>query len=196
MLHGEVTHGGLKRVFVEKVNGEYQGTVFRFVQGLEAGVNRNVWGPDGALYIGMIGSTGNWGDTGKPYYGLQSLKYNGAPTFEVLAVRTQADGLEVTFTQPVKAGFGMDPEEIALTRFYYKPTANYGGPKLEETRLPISEMTWNEARTKLRLVFNGRKKEHVYYLRLPNSWTDVEGRNIWSTESWTTVNNWPGQPSR
>ncbi|GIV31847.1 MAG: hypothetical protein KatS3mg030_149 [Saprospiraceae bacterium] len=34
MIHCEVTHGGVKRVFVEKVNGEYQGCVFRFIQGL------------------------------------------------------------------------------------------------------------------------------------------------------------------
>ena len=31
--------------------------VVRFTQGLEAGVNRISWGPDGALYIGGIGST-------------------------------------------------------------------------------------------------------------------------------------------
>jgi cytochrome c len=36
MLHGDVTHGGIKRDFLEKINGEYQGAVFRFTQGLEA----------------------------------------------------------------------------------------------------------------------------------------------------------------
>lgn len=51
MLHGEVTHGGIKRVFPEKVNGEYQGCVFRFSQGLEAGINQMVRGPDGGLEI-------------------------------------------------------------------------------------------------------------------------------------------------
>ena len=44
LLHGEVTHGGIKRVFLEKINGAYQGAVFRFSQGLEAGINRMVWG--------------------------------------------------------------------------------------------------------------------------------------------------------
>lgn len=42
MLHGDVHHGGLKRVFLEKVDGVYQGAVFRFSQGLEAGINRLV----------------------------------------------------------------------------------------------------------------------------------------------------------
>jgi cytochrome c len=51
MLHGDVTHGGLSRDFLEKINGEYQGAVFRFTQGLEAGVNRICRGPDGALYL-------------------------------------------------------------------------------------------------------------------------------------------------
>ena len=44
MIHGEVTNGGVKRVFVEKINGEYQGSLFRFTQGMEAGVNRIIWG--------------------------------------------------------------------------------------------------------------------------------------------------------
>ncbi|MBU1823167.1 MAG: c-type cytochrome, partial [Bacteroidetes bacterium] len=55
MLHGDITHGGIKRDFLEKIKGSYQGAVFRFTQGLEAGVNRLRWGPDGALYIGEVG---------------------------------------------------------------------------------------------------------------------------------------------
>ena len=51
MLHGDVTHGGIKRDFLEMVNGEYQGAVFRFTQGLAAGVNRLRWGPDGAFTL-------------------------------------------------------------------------------------------------------------------------------------------------
>ena len=29
MLHGDVTAGGIQRDFIEKINGEYQGCVFR-----------------------------------------------------------------------------------------------------------------------------------------------------------------------
>ncbi|MDH3651504.1 MAG: hypothetical protein OEQ53_17610, partial [Saprospiraceae bacterium] len=45
ILFGEVTHGGIKRVFLEEVSGALQGCVFRFTQGLESGVNRLAWGP-------------------------------------------------------------------------------------------------------------------------------------------------------
>jgi len=37
MLHGDVSYGGILRDFLEKVNGEYQGAVFRFTGGLEGG---------------------------------------------------------------------------------------------------------------------------------------------------------------
>lgn len=191
MIHGEITHGGFKRVFVEKVNGAYQGTVFRFIQGLEAGVNRNVWGPDGALYVGMVGSTGNWGDAGKLFYGLQRLKYNGKPAFEVLAVHTQTDGFELEFTEPVAKGFGNETTDFNFTRWRYEPNANYGGPKLDETKLSVSNLSWSADRKKVSLTFAGLLPEHVYYLRLPNTWTDAEGRRLWSTESWTTVNYIP-----
>ena len=103
MLHGDVTHGGIKRDFLEKVNGEYQGAVFRFTQGLEAGVNRLCWGPDGALYIGGIGMVGGWSWKEKQY-GLQRMKYNGKPTFEMLAVRAKPQGFEIEFTDALEAG--------------------------------------------------------------------------------------------
>ncbi|RYG44924.1 hypothetical protein EON79_13825, partial [bacterium] len=80
MIHGDVTYGGLQRVFTEVVDGQRQGVVFRMTQGLEAGINRLRSGPDGALYVGGIGDTGNWGQEGKQRYGLQKLAYNGQST--------------------------------------------------------------------------------------------------------------------
>ena len=76
MLHGDVTHGGIKRDFLEKINGQYQGAVFRFTQGLEAGVNRLAWGPDSALYIGGVGMVGGW-SWKENQYGLEKIKYKG-----------------------------------------------------------------------------------------------------------------------
>lgn len=43
-------------------------------------------------------------------------------------------------------------------------------PKLAETSLPISRMVWSADRKKLWGNFDGLKPEHVYYLRLPNTY--------------------------
>ncbi|MHB1178463.1 MAG: hypothetical protein ACYCZO_09040, partial [Daejeonella sp.] len=127
MLHGDVTHGGLKRVFAEKVNGTYQGAAFRFTQGLEAGINRAVWGQDGALYVGGVGLGGNWGQTGKFNYGMQRLKYNNKSTFEMLAVRAKPNGIEIEFTEPLKENTGNNAFQYNIKQWWYKPTENYGG---------------------------------------------------------------------
>ena len=131
MIHGEVTNGGIKRVYVEKVNGAYQGALFRFTQGLEAGVNRILWAPNGDLVVGGVGSSGNWGHIGKLSYGLQSLSFNGNSAFEMLKVSARSDGFEIEFTEPIKEGQNVNAEDFLIQQWRYEPTEVYGGPKLD-----------------------------------------------------------------
>lgn len=191
MIHGEVTNGGVKRVFVEKVDGNYQGAVFRFIQGLESGVNRLVWGPDGALYIGGVGSTGNWRHNGKLWYGLQRLKYNEQSTFEMLAVRAKSNGVEIELTEPLAEGEGWDASAYTVQQWYYLPTHEYGGPKIDLEDLDISSVNISEDRKKIFLELEGMKENHVVYIRLPYYWNSESGQEIWSTEAWYTMNKIP-----
>ena len=191
MIHCEVTHGGVKRVFVEKIKGEYQGCVFRFIQGLEAGINRMAWGPDGALYVGGIGSTGNWQHGQGHWYGLQRLKFNEKTTFEMLTVRAKTNGLEIEFTEPLEEGTGWNPAEYEVLQWYYQPTAEYGGPKLNEQRLSVLSASVSEDRKKVFLELAGMKAGHVVYVHLPSSWISATGNELWTTEGWYTLNNIP-----
>ena len=191
MLHGEVTHGGVKRDFVEQIDGAWQGCVFRFTQGLDAGINRIAWGPDGALYVGGIGSTGNWGQTGKKRFGLERLRYNGKPTFEMLAVRARSDGFEVELTEPLREGLGWDPESWRVTQWRYEPTEDYGGPKLDEQELAVLSAHVSPDRRRVFLEIAGLLPEHVVHLRLVDAWRSEAGRTPWSTETWYTLNAIP-----
>ncbi len=191
MIHGEVTHGGIKRVFVETINGQYQGAVFRFMQGLEAGVNRLVWGPDGALYVGGVGSTGNWNDDGEQWYGLQKLTYNEQVTFEMLAVRAKTNGLELEFTAPIEAGSGNRVEEYQLQQWYYLPTKNYGGPKLDLETLEINSIHISEDRKKVFLEIPELKAGHVVHVRIIQPFRSIEKQSLWTTEAWYTLNGIP-----
>lgn len=190
-LHGEVTHGGLKRVFMEKVNGEYQGAVFRFTQGVEGGVNRAVWGPDNALYIGMIGNPGNWAKEGGKWYGLQKLVWTGEPAFEMLAIRAKSNGVEIELTEPLANAYGNTLADYEVRQWYYKPTEDYGGPKLDEKLLPIRSLNISDDRKKIFLELDGMKPGHVVYVRLKGSFVSSANRGLWSTEGWYTMNNIP-----
>jgi cytochrome c len=193
MIHGEVTHGGIKRVFAEKVSGRYQGAVFRFTQGLEAGINRLAWGPDGSLYAGGVGSTGNWGHSGKLRYGLQRLTFNNTQTFEMLAIRAKPNGIEIEFTEPLKEGVGLLTSDYSINQWYYKPTPQYGGPKMEERPLPIDRITISDDRKKVLLQLGGMKARHLIYVRLNReTMISASAQELWSTEGWYTMNAIPG----
>lgn len=191
MIHGEVTHGGVKRVFVEKINGEYQGVVFRFIQGLEAGVNRMVWGPDGALYVGGIGNPGNWQHSEKLWYGLQRLKYNDKPTFEMLAVRAMSNGVEIELTEPLKEGDGWNVSDWEVRQWRYNPTEDYGGPKMDDQQLQIAGISVSPDRKKVSLKLDGMKPGHVVYIHINNPFISDSGLPLWSTEAWYTMNQIP-----
>ncbi len=192
MLHGDVTHGGIKRDFLEKINGEYQGAVFRFSQGLEAGVNRLCWGPDGALYVGGIGMVGGWSWKEKQY-GLQRMKYNGKLTFEMLAVRAKPHGFEIEFTEAIKTGQRIQTSDFFVQQWWYRPTADYGGPKMNLEEMKITGFNISKDRTRVYLEIPDLKKEHVVYFRLPGDIQSASGQFLWSSEAWYTLNNIPGQ---
>ncbi|MDX1547113.1 MAG: family 16 glycoside hydrolase, partial [Rhodothermales bacterium] len=193
LIHGEVTHGGIKRVFVEEVDGRLQGAVFRFTQGLEAGVNRIAWGPDDKLYVGGIGNPGNWGHYGKNWYGLQRMSYTGAPVFEMLAVRARSNGLEIEFTEPLPVNAGGAPADYEVRQWRYQPTAAYGGPKVDEAALPVRSVALSEDRTRVFLEVPDVEAGHVVYLRIRAPLVSQEGRALWSTEAWYTMNALPGE---
>ncbi len=193
LLWGDVTHGGLKRGFVEEIGGIEQGAVFRFTQGLEAGVNRFAWGTDGNLYVGGVGSTGNWNQIGKRWYGLQRLRHTGEPSFEPLAVRIQPEGFEVEFTEPLGADVRLHPEDVQVAQWRYEPTPAYGGPKIDEHALEVTGLEMLPDRTRVRVNVAGLAEGHVVYLSLPDRWRSRAGRKLWTHEAWYTLHRLPAE---
>lgn len=193
MIHGEVTHGGLKRVFAERVNGRLQGAVFRFSQGFEAGVNRIAWANPNTLIVGGIGNPGNWSHAQKAWYGLQSLTYNGNRVFEMLSVSARTNGFEVTFTEAIKEGQQISPDDFEIIQWRYQPTEAYGGPKLDEEVLKVAEFSLSNDRTRVQFVLPNIKPNHLVYFRIKQPFVSESNAELWTTEAWYTLNNIPQQ---
>ncbi|QGN49624.1 DUF1080 domain-containing protein [Micromonospora sp. WMMC415] len=193
LLIGDVTYGGLQRAYLEKVNGEYQGALFRMTQGLEAGVSEVHLGPDGAIYVGGLGAGGNWGQSGKLAYGLQKLTPNGTTAFDILAMRATEGGFQLEYTQPLSTETATDlAARYRVKQWRYQPTAAYGGPKIDEQTLTVSSATLSADRKTVTLTVPGRKAGHVVYVRSPRPFTSSTGQSLWSTEAWYTLNAIPG----
>ncbi len=189
MLFGDVTYGGIQRGFLEKVNGEYQGAVFRLTQGLESGVSRISLGPDGAIYTGGIGAGGNWGQTGKLEHGLQKLTPTGTGAFDMLAMRAVDGGFEVEYTQPLSSATAANlASKYQVKQWRYAPTAAYGGPKIDEQALQVTSASLSADRKKVTLKMSGLKAGRVVHLRSPRPFAAENGQSLWSTEAWYTLN--------
>ncbi|SOE19605.1 cytochrome c [Spirosomataceae bacterium TFI 002] len=191
MLHGDVTFGGINRDFLEKINGDYQGAVFHFSQGFEAGVNRLRWGNDGNLYIGEVGMKGGGWSWKERLNGLQYLKSNGKSTFEMLAIRAKPNGFEIEFTEPLNAEINLKHTDLLVQQWWYQPTKNYGGPKMDLENLSISKIQLSEDRKRVYIEIPNLKTKHVIYFRLSDEIKSQSGQSLWSGETWYTLNNIP-----
>ncbi|MEU6717062.1 family 16 glycoside hydrolase [Nonomuraea sp. NPDC046802] len=193
MLFGDVTYGGIQRAYLEKVNGEYQGAVFRLAQGLEAGVNRISLGPDGAIYAGGLGAGGNWGQPGKLTYGLQKLTPGDAKAFDILKMRAVEDGFELEYTQPLSAETAASlAARYQATQWRYVAASTYGGPKVDEEPLTVTSAKLTSGGKKVTLKIAGLKPGRVVHLRSPRPFSSASGQSLWSTEAWYTLNSMVG----
>jgi cytochrome c len=119
------------------------------------------------------------------------LKYNGKPTFEMLAVRAKSNGLEIEFTEPLREGDGWDINDWEVRQWRYVPTADYGGPKVDDKELKVAGAYVSDDRKKIPLQIEGIQSGHVVYMHLKDRFVSDAGRNLWSTEAWYTMNQIP-----
>ncbi|PXY28909.1 hypothetical protein BAY59_14695 [Prauserella coralliicola] len=189
LVFGDVTYGGLQRAYLEKVGGEYQGAVFRMTQGLEAGVNRISLGPDGAIYAGGIGSTGNWGQEGKLKFGLQKLTPSGDKAFDIRTMRAIDGGFKIEYTRPLSAETAQDlAARYNAEQWRYVATPQYGGPKVDEETLEVTSARLSGDRKTVTLKLAGLKPGRVVYVHTPRPFAAESGEQLWSTEAWYTLN--------
>jgi len=195
----DMRYGGINRAYLEKVNDIYQGCIMRFTQGLEAGPNRILFGPDGSLYAGGIGGrharSWYWKDpknNNRPtYQGLERLTPTGRRAFEIHHMAATPDGFVVRFTKPVPKQILEETVSYALEQWTYRATRQYGGPKVDPGELEVTQAVASDDRLSVRLTVPGLKQGYVIHLRTDP--LSSEGETIWSGDIWYTLNEIPKQ---
>lgn len=184
----ELTAGGIRRVFLERVNGRLQGAVFRFTQGLEAGVNRLILAPDGSLIAGGMGAGGNWNWRGTQF-GLERLVPTGESAFEYHSIEARPRGFVVRFTSAVPVEWLAEPTHYRIEQFTYRPTAAYGGPKVDSHDVAVRRATPAADGRSVELELDGLKPGYCVHFHIDPVSTD--GEPIWSPDAWYTLNAIP-----
>ncbi len=190
-VFGDVYNGGIKRVFLEDVGGRPQGAAFHFSAGFQAGVNRLLHGPDGAIYVGEVGSRPNWGEHGKLWHGLERLTWAGNNAFEMHSMQARAGGFTIRLTQPLADGIELSPADFLVKQWFYYPNEQYGGPKYDETVLSVTDVALADDRRTIHLGIPGLEAGYVVYLRLDDRLRSTAGDSLWTAEAWYTLNAIP-----
>jgi hypothetical protein len=196
MVAGDNNMGTLQRYFLEKVGGEFQGAIFRFSAGLEAAANRIMTGPDGAFYVGGIGTNewSGWWWSSKTN-GLQRLApIKDKVFFDMKAVRSLgATKMEIEFTSPAGAG-AATAANYKIQQWNYTPQAGYGLGKGTIGNLSAKTATLSDDKLKVTLEIDGMKVKNVVYFKLSNI-TSATNEALAGTEAWYTQNAFgPGTP--
>jgi azurin len=156
-------HSKVMRMFLEKVNGEYQGACFPFREGWESGLLRLRWGLDGSLFGGM--TSRGWSSTGKENYGVQRLVWTGKMPFEMKAIRAMPDGFEIEFTKPVDRATATDTANYSVSGFTYKYHSSYGSPIVNNQPCPIRGIVLSDDGLRARLVVDGLRDHYIHEVR-------------------------------
>lgn len=189
ILVGDQGMSKISRVFMEKVNGEYQGGAIEFRNGFRSGVLRMAWGKDGSLFVGETNR--GWGSAGEANEGLQRLVWNGATPFEMRTVKAMPDGFEVEFTKPVDRKSAEDLASYRVESFIYKYHPVYGSPTINKEALPIKGVKVSEDGLKARLVVDNLRKYYIHQLTLDGVY-GVEGSySLVHPIAYYTLNNIP-----
>jgi glucose/arabinose dehydrogenase len=187
---GDQTHSTVMRVFLEKVNGRYQGACFPFRQGLSCGVVPLRQGPDGSMFAG--GTSRGWGSRGGKPFSLERLVYTGKVPFEIQEMRAKPDGFELVFTKPVDAKTAADPKSYKLQTYTYIYRADYGSPEVDHTTPEIKRIDVGKDGVSVRLYLDKLEEGHVHELHAPGV-RSAAGDALLHPEAYYTLNYIPAK---
>ena len=176
------------RVYLEKVNGRYQGACFPFRAGFDSGCLSIEMTADGAMFVG--GTDRGWGARGGKPFALQRLTWTGKKPFEISEMRAKPDGFEFAFSEPLDRGVGSSPSSYAIETYTYIYQSSYGSPEVDGTKPTIKSATVAPDGLSVRVVVDGLQEGHVHEFHLPGV-RSAQGQPLVHDAAYYTLNQIP-----
>lgn len=187
-LLGDVNNPGLLRISVDKIgDATPNGAVFWFSKGFaNVAINRMAYGTDGAIYIGTCQTiAGNWPGGDKQDFFRMAPKASPS-VFEMKAVYSLKDGIEIEYTQPVDVATA-DKANYAVKQWQYIRSVSYGAGKQPDQALTISESAVSADGKRVYLKIAGLVRDRVVYVKQTNV-KSASAKSSWNDEVWYTHN--------
>ncbi|MFK7741671.1 MAG: c-type cytochrome [Planctomycetota bacterium] len=189
---GDQTLSQLLRVVTETVDGKDQGCVVPFARGLQSGIMRPCFLPDGSLLLGQTGR--GWGARGGSRAALQRLVYDGKTVAaDILDVRSsgagEPAGFTVRFTQPLAVGIDAAAlsKRLHVRSWFYKNTRRYGSPEHDRRDDGIAALAVDASRRSVRFELSGKEEAATWSDRVYRIWIDEADGLFGDAPSWSTL---------
>lgn len=185
---GEFTQAAINRVFLEKVDGEYQGAVFPFRSHFASAVLRMAQGTDGSMFVGLTNR--GWSSLGTSSYGLQRLVWTGKTPFEIKEMKATRVGFELVFTKPVERGSAMNLDSYESSSHTYLYHSTYGSDEIQTKQLDIKRVHVSDDNMNVRLEIDGLRELFVHEL-IAAGVRSEDGEPLLHPHAWYTLNRIP-----
>ena len=188
LLIGEHTHSGVQRVYLEKVNGVYQGVVWKLLEKMKTGTLAIHVAENGTMFTG--GSVRGWPSNGQFPLAIERTKWTGVAPLEMEKVNATPNGFKITFTEAV------DPASVAaenfckLSAWTYQYRAAYGSPEVDAVTPVVTKSTLSQDGTELTLELDQLTQGHVHHIQL-NGIKTKAGKDLWHKDAYYTLNQIP-----
>jgi hypothetical protein len=185
----EQTHSQVQRVTLEKINGIYQGAVFPFLDGFEAGlIPIRYDNAAGIIFTG--GSNRGWASRGSKPFTLERVKWTGKTPFEIQTMTANRDGFTLNFTEPVDPATAADPATYSMSAWTYIYQSDYGSPEVDQSTPKITAATLSPDKKSVRLKVDGLVRGHVHHLSA-KPLKSSQGTPLWHPDAYYTLNEIP-----
>ncbi|MBL4886578.1 MAG: hypothetical protein JKY95_18890 [Planctomycetaceae bacterium] len=162
---GDQTQSSLMRVYMEKVNGHYQGACFPFRSGFGSGTLGVEMTAQGAMFVS--GTNRGWGSIGTKPFAIERLNWTGKNPFEVLQMNAKPDGFELVFTEPVDRASVENLASYQIETYTYIYQSSYGSPEVDHTTPTIKSAKVSADGKRVHLIIDGLQRGHIHELHAP-----------------------------
>lgn len=185
---GDLSNAIVMRVFLEKVDGEYQGAAFPFRRGFKPPVLRMCWGKNGTMFVG--GSSRGWGG-GAQSYGLSRLQWTGDTPFEIHEMRATSDGFLLTFTKPVDEATVTDVASYSMNCWTYKYYERYGDDQQDPQAVKVTSAKLEAGGQAVRITLEKQLPYYVHALKC--GVRSKDGEELLHQDAYYTLNRIPAR---
>ncbi|MFT5129038.1 MAG: hypothetical protein ACI8W8_002658 [Rhodothermales bacterium] len=176
------------RVYLEKVDGHWQGACIPFRQGFECGILRVEFGSDASMFVGM--SNAGWGSLGNRPWGFQRMRWTGKVPVDVHEVHATADGFEFTFNHPMDSATLEAIANYKGESYTYKLESRYGGPEDDKAPLEFTATKAAPDGKSVRVTVANLRAGYVHEVHFENL-KSADGTDLLHKELYYTLVNIP-----